>query len=176
MVQAAREAGLLASGVEPGEGGVMAAAARGIHLERATAEDLPFGDNSFDIVHSHHVFEHVADPVRAAREAFRLLKPGGMAYVEVPNQFDNIRFWRDRLLRRVPQRPRSIRSVHHLSFFSRRTLRKLMVKAGFAHVEIESEYSVIPKGSRWVGGWVTMALGRLYLGGERIIAKGIRSS
>ena len=40
--------------------------------------DLPFDDDSFDVVHAHQVLQHVADPVRALREMRRVCKPGGI--------------------------------------------------------------------------------------------------
>ncbi|MGM7669001.1 class I SAM-dependent methyltransferase [Microbacterium sp. A93] len=39
---------------------------------------LSFADNSFDIVHTHQVLQHVADPVQALREMRRVTKPGGI--------------------------------------------------------------------------------------------------
>lgn len=172
MVQAAQEAGMRAGGLEPGQSGIIAARERGIILEHGTAENLPYEDQSFDIVHAHHVFEHVADPLRSAQEIYRVLKPGGIFLIEVPNQFDNIRFWRDTKLGRVRQRQRDIRSVHHLSFFSRQSLKNLFLTAGFNSVKISSVYSVRPKGIGAVMGWITMALGVVFLGGELVIATG----
>lgn len=40
--------------------------------------DLSFPDDSFDIVHTHQVLQHVADPVRALAEMRRVAKPGGL--------------------------------------------------------------------------------------------------
>lgn len=46
-------------------------------LRRADAENLPFPDNSFDLVYSWGVLHHTPDTYRAFREVFRVLKPGG---------------------------------------------------------------------------------------------------
>jgi ubiquinone/menaquinone biosynthesis C-methylase UbiE len=44
----------------------------------ADAYELPFEDAAFDVVHAHQVLQHLADPVRALREARRVVKPGGI--------------------------------------------------------------------------------------------------
>ncbi|MEO7990192.1 MAG: class I SAM-dependent methyltransferase [Chryseolinea sp.] len=169
MVEAAKEAGVQAEGIEPSTSGVEAAKARGIILLKGTAEQLPFPDNHFDIVHSHHVFEHVADPLVSAKEAYRVLKPGGLVLIEVPNQFDNIRFWRDVLFKRVHQRKRDIRSIHHLSFFSKKCMRQLLKRGGFVEVSVSSKYTLTPKGLQIIPGYLSMLAGLFYLGGERVI-------
>lgn len=45
---------------------------------------LSFADNSFDVVLSSDVFEHVPDPYRAHSEIHRVLKPGGRHIFTVP--------------------------------------------------------------------------------------------
>lgn len=45
---------------------------------RADGHKLPFADESFSLVVSVAVFEHLYDPFAAAREVARVLKPGGM--------------------------------------------------------------------------------------------------
>jgi SAM-dependent methyltransferase len=44
----------------------------------ADAHNLPFQDQQFDFYLSTAVYEHLVSPMVAAREAFRVLKPGGM--------------------------------------------------------------------------------------------------
>lgn len=48
--------------------------------------DLPFPDNSFDVIFYHHVIEHVSDPAKSLDELHRVLKPGGLIYVGAPNR------------------------------------------------------------------------------------------
>ena len=45
---------------------------------------MPFDDNSFDVVFCNHVMEHVADDHQAMGEILRVLKPGGWAIIQIP--------------------------------------------------------------------------------------------
>jgi len=47
---------------------------------------LPFHDHSLDYVAASHVLEHVANPVAALAEWYRVLKPGGIIYLVVPDR------------------------------------------------------------------------------------------
>ncbi|MCX7593402.1 MAG: methyltransferase domain-containing protein [Fischerella sp.] len=46
--------------------------------------DMPFADNSFDVILCNHVLEHVPDDRKAMRELHRVLKPTGWAILQVP--------------------------------------------------------------------------------------------
>ncbi len=45
---------------------------------------MPFPDNALEAIVCESVLEHVEDPVRAAAELLRVLKPGGYCYAYVP--------------------------------------------------------------------------------------------
>jgi SAM-dependent methyltransferase len=49
-----------------------------------SAESLPFENESFDVVLSTQVFEHLVDPAAAMKEAVRVLKRGGRLILTVP--------------------------------------------------------------------------------------------
>jgi SAM-dependent methyltransferase len=46
--------------------------------------DLKFADEEFDVVVCGAVLEHVDDPLKAISELRRVLKPGGLIWIEVP--------------------------------------------------------------------------------------------
>jgi SAM-dependent methyltransferase len=48
---------------------------------QASVEDLPFGDDSFDIIISNGVIHHTPDTRAAVDEFYRVLRPGGLASV-----------------------------------------------------------------------------------------------
>jgi SAM-dependent methyltransferase len=53
----------------------------------ADVNELPFEDNTFDIVFSIYVLEHLADPGRFVGELRRVLKPGGLFLALTPNRW-----------------------------------------------------------------------------------------
>jgi|APMI01.1.fsa_nt_gi ubiquinone/menaquinone biosynthesis C-methylase UbiE len=48
------------------------------------AHHLPFGDASVDVVALMHVLEHVVDPQQVFAEISRVMRPGGLLFVDVP--------------------------------------------------------------------------------------------
>lgn len=48
---------------------------------------IPFSDNTFDSVICNAVLEHVHNPEQIVKEIFRVLKPGGRVYAEIPFMF-----------------------------------------------------------------------------------------
>ena len=51
---------------------------------KADILDLPFNDESFDVVFCNHVLEHIVDDRKAMSELFRVLKKGGWGIMQVP--------------------------------------------------------------------------------------------
>jgi ubiquinone/menaquinone biosynthesis C-methylase UbiE len=51
------------------------------HMVAADVERLPVSDGALDLVLMNHLYEHVSDPSALFREAYRVLAPGGLAYV-----------------------------------------------------------------------------------------------
>jgi ubiquinone/menaquinone biosynthesis C-methylase UbiE len=55
-------------------------------LAQADAGALPFAAHAFDRVYCSEVLEHLVDPAGAVAEIARVLRPGGVAVLSVPNE------------------------------------------------------------------------------------------
>ena len=56
----------------------------GKHVQSVDVTALPYRDASFDVVICNHVLEHVPDDAQAMRELRRVLRPAGVAILQVP--------------------------------------------------------------------------------------------
>jgi ubiquinone/menaquinone biosynthesis C-methylase UbiE len=107
-------------------------------------EEAAYPDGHFALVSMMHSLEHMRDPVRTLRELHRVLRPGGLAFVEVPN-FDSAlrtllgRHWFPLL---VPQ---------HLQHFEAASLRRCLEEAGFDRILVIR--------SAWCPAELTLSLG-----------------
>jgi SAM-dependent methyltransferase len=72
-------------GVELHAPAVAGALRRGRRVFGQSLEACAFADGSFDLVHAHHVLEHVPDLHSMLDEVHRLLRPGGRCFFTVPS-------------------------------------------------------------------------------------------
>ncbi len=97
--------------------------------------------NAFDAAICSEVFEHLYDPLAAAREIHRVLKPGGLFVTTVPN-FGYHTFRLLALLRaQVPSEPESLDNRFkgvHIRFFSKLMFQRLLQGAGFENISVGS--------------------------------------
>ncbi len=63
-------------------------------LETASAQELPFSDNSFNVVIIKHIVEHLPDPQKAIQEIGRVTEPGGVLILATPNLDSLLKPWK----------------------------------------------------------------------------------
>lgn len=63
-----------------------------IRLEVQAAEEVQFEDETFDVVLSFDLFEHIAAVEKHISEVFRVLRPGGYYLLQTPNKYSNAVF------------------------------------------------------------------------------------
>jgi predicted SAM-dependent methyltransferase len=55
---------------------------------KADITKLPFEDESFDVILCNHVLEHIKEDTQAMKELLRVLKKGGWAIIQIPQDLD----------------------------------------------------------------------------------------
>ena len=56
-----------------------------ISIIDADSGEIPFSDNCFDVIYSKSFLEHIRNPEVFLKEAYRVLKPGGLIISLVPD-------------------------------------------------------------------------------------------
>jgi SAM-dependent methyltransferase len=124
-------------------------------LREADGEQLPFADNTFDLVYAHGVVQYTAHPQTLVDECRRVLKPGGEAVFQVYNRIS----WLN-ALSKVMNVPLEHEDAPVLLKYSSGEFRQLL--RGFRDVRIVEER--FPVKSRLHGGWKGMLFNTFFVG------------
>ena len=144
----AQERGWRVQGIELSPwAAAQASLACGAPILVAQGEVLPFPAGAFDAVVSHHVFEHLYNPIQALRESHRVCRPGGRLLLVLPNELRQLFFrWALRNHQGLPrgdgpfanlqrwlayQTAPPVRESGHLFFFHPQVLRRAAEKTGW---------------------------------------------
>lgn len=141
-------------GIDPSAAATAAAARRGATVHLGTLADQPWPPGSFDLITFQHTLEHILDPLGALALAARLLAPGGLLIVDVPNWS----CWQRRLF---GDRWFHLDLPRHQQHFSPRALRRAADKlgmrvraAGTTSTAISPSYSLhYLIAGHWTPGW-----------------------
>jgi ubiquinone/menaquinone biosynthesis C-methylase UbiE len=100
-----------------------------VEFQRAGSDAIPYPDASFDHALCTNSFHHYLDPLRSLAEISRVLVPGGQLVIfeNAPDLSWYTWAW-DRVLRRLEK--------GHVRYYPSGELRRLLVGAGFATVEL----------------------------------------
>lgn len=94
-------------------------------------------DNSFDTILCYHVLEHIPDDRKAMSELYRVLKPGGICYIQTPFKDGDI--YEDSSVTTPKGRLEHFGQNDHLRIYSAGGLKSRLEEVGFA-VEV-NEYT-----------------------------------
>ena len=126
-----------------------AESSRRIHLLCAAGDALPLADESADSIFVIEVLDHVPALRPCLKEVFRVLKPGGIFYLTVPNcmfpwEIHPVRFlgglWEPGWFPFLPWFKFFHDRMATARVFSKRSLRELGESAGFSLVGMETGY------------------------------------
>src|SRR3990172_12641761 len=105
----------------------------------------------FDVVHMSTVLEHIPDPQTMLRIAYKLLNPGGLLCVVVPNDYNPFQY---ALRTACDYKPWWVAPPHHINYFDFDSLSQLFSKIGFEVILREATFPIdlfLLMGDNYVG-------------------------
>ena len=102
---------------------------RGIKMEQGSLNDHSFSGLDFDVITSIEVIEHINNPLDETRHIHRLLRKGGLFYCTTPNFNAYLRY-------QLKDQYNVINYPEHLSYYTKRTLKRLFASQGFKPLKL----------------------------------------
>ena len=106
--------------------------------------NLPFNDNSFDVIFCNHVLEHVQDDTKAMKELFRVMKKGGMGIFQVPQDLNRNVTFEDNSITNPKERAKIFGQYDHVRVYGRDYFDKLR-SIGFEVKEVNYSQKISSK-------------------------------
>lgn len=136
-LQAARELGLEATGMDVSAFAAARGREQGFDVCLGSLEELPFVEDSFRLAILKHVFEHTPKPRATLRELRRVLRPDGAALFAVPNA----EYGKAQRQGRASSFYRPERGgTEHYVYYSPSTLTKLVEEEGFRCARVHPHF------------------------------------
>lgn len=98
--------------------------------------NLPFKENTFDVILCNHVLEHISDDRKAMQELFRILKPGGWGVFQIPQDIKREHTFEDDSITDKKERANIFGQYDHVRIYGRDYFDKLRA-VGFEVEEID---------------------------------------
>ncbi len=111
---------------------------------KADILNLPFDDNSFDVVFCNHVLEHISDDTKAMQELYRVLKPNGMGIFQVPQDLYRTTTFEDNSITDKKERTKIFGQYDHVRIYGRDYFDKLR-SIGFKVEEVDYTKKIAPE-------------------------------
>ena len=106
--------------------------------------NLPFEDNQYDVLFCNHVLEHIPDDTKAMQELYRVLKPGGMAILQIPQDLNRATTFSDDSITDEKERAAIFGQYDHVRVYGRDYFDKLR-SIGFTVVEEDYTTKISPE-------------------------------
>ena len=106
--------------------------------------NLPFNDNSFDVIFCNHVLEHIQDDTKAMEELFRVMKKGGMGIFQVPQDLNRNVTFEDNSITNPKERAKIFGQYDHVRVYGRDYFDKLR-SIGFEVKEVNYSQKISSK-------------------------------
>lgn len=79
--------------------------------------DLPFQDNTYDVILCNHVLEHIPDDAKAMKELYRVMKVDGMGVFQIPQDLNRNVTFEDNTITDIKERTKIFGQYDHVRVY-----------------------------------------------------------
>ena len=98
--------------------------------------NLPFEDNTFDVILCNHVLEHIPDDTKAIQELYRVMKVGGIGIFQIPQDLSRDKTFEDNSIKDKKERAKIFGQYDHVRIYGLDYFDKLR-SVGFKVEEVD---------------------------------------
>lgn len=132
FLEVAKKRGWEVYGTEFTDDAIEICSEKGIKMQKGDLSEGMFAKESFDIITSFEVIEHLSYPSEHVQILKSFLRQGGVFYITTPN-FNSL------LRRHLGQNWNVIAYPEHLSYFSRKSIKYLLKQNGFRNKFVKTQ-------------------------------------
>lgn len=114
-----------------------------LEVYRKTLQEISMETGRFDAVTLLGVLEHVPDPLKVMKQAWQVVRPGGLVAVVVPNMYSLLNLF-------LREKAATFDGRNHLIYFSKSSLESCLGKAGFEVLHTDTVLTGIPNIAKYI--------------------------
>ena len=108
-------------------------------INQSPLDNLPYADEWFDVVLCNQVLEHISEDKNVLLEFKRVIRPGGLLILGVPNEGCALAWFRNHIIQRS-----ILKSTDHVNFYTEKSISKVLTVSGFSILSIEKSGFFLP--------------------------------
>jgi ubiquinone/menaquinone biosynthesis C-methylase UbiE len=142
MLVNAHKRGWIPFGIDISDNRVAEAKAENITFINSDLLNARFPGNFFDAIYMDSVLEHVTNPMESLKELNRIMAPGGILYIGIPNEDSLVNDVRQLIYnisgKKVSARLRPFETPYHVSGFNKKSIKFAISKASLKTVKLRN--------------------------------------
>ncbi|MBT5470902.1 MAG: methyltransferase domain-containing protein [Nitrospina sp.] len=108
-------------------------------IKQSPLDNLPYEDNWFDVVLCNQVLEHIPEDKKVLLEFKRVIRPGGLLILGVPNEGCALAWFRNHMIQRS-----ILKLTDHVNFYTQKSVSRILTDSDFEILKIEKAGIFLP--------------------------------
>jgi SAM-dependent methyltransferase len=108
-------------------------------IKESPLDNLPYANGWFDVILCNQVLEHIPHDKKVLQEFKRVIRPGGLLILGVPNEGCSMAWFRNHVIQRS-----ILGLTDHVNFYTEKRVSKILTDSGFSILRIKKAGIFLP--------------------------------